>query len=103
MSRIAQLEKMLAAEPGDAFVLYGLAQEYAKAGEMARAVEVYDRCLAADPGYCYAYYHKARAQEALGRVDDAAATLRAGVEAARRAGDAHAEGEIRAYLDELSP
>lgn len=93
---------MLAAEPGDPFVLYGLAQEYAKAGDMARAVETYDRCLAADPHYCYAYFHKARALESLGRTADAVATLTAGIDAARRAADAHAEGELRAYLDELS-
>ena len=102
MSRIAQLERMLAVEPGDPFVLYGLAQEYAKAGDMTRSVETYDKCLAADPHYLYAYFHKARALEAVGRTQDAVSTLRAGVDAARRAGDGHAEGEIRAYLDELS-
>jgi tetratricopeptide (TPR) repeat protein len=93
---------MLAAEPDDPFVLYGLAQEYAKAGEHARAVEYFDRCLAADPGYHYAYYHKGRSQEALGRRDDAAVTVRAGFEAARRGGDEKAAGELAAYLDELT-
>ena len=101
MPRIEDLERLLAADPADAFVLYGLAQEHAKAGNHARAVEFYDRCLAADPSYCYAYFHKAKAQEASGKPAEAVATLRQGREAARRAGDGHALSEIGAYLDEL--
>src|SRR5438552_3153283 len=62
MSRLDKLRKILAAEPTDAFTLYGVAQEYAKAGDTASAVEFYNRCLAADPAYCYAYYHKAKCQ-----------------------------------------
>src|SRR5262245_24352909 len=103
MPSIADLERLLATNPADAFVLYGLAQEHAKAGNTARAVEFYDRCLAADRAYCYAYFHKAKALEAGGRVDEAMATLRAGVAASRAAGDAHAASEIAAYLDELAP
>lgn len=99
---IEQLEKLLAADPRDPFVLYGLAQEHAKRGEHGRAVEFYDRCLAADPAYCYAYFHKARALQAAGNEAEAVATLRAGVNAARRAGDQHALAEISAYLDELT-
>ncbi len=93
---------MLAAEPNDAFVLYGLAQEYAKAGEHRRAVEYFDRCLEADPNYHYGYFHKARSLEALGRKDDAVATLRAGLDMARRGRDEKAAGEIATYLDELT-
>lgn len=101
MPSIEQLEKLLAADPADAFVLYGLAQEHAKRGDTARAVEFYDRCLAVDPEYCYAYFHKAKALEAAGRAFDAVTTLRAGIAAAKRAGDQHALSEITGYLDEL--
>lgn len=105
MPSIAQLEKMLAADPSDPFLLYGLAQEHARAGDApghARAVELYDRCLAADPSYLYAYYHKARSLLALGREPDAAQALRAGLAAAARAGDAHAHAELSALLDEVA-
>ena len=67
------------------------------------ALTFYDRCLAADPAYSYAYYHKARSLEALGRPADAIAALRAGETAARNCGDDHALSEISAYLDALSP
>lgn len=103
MPSIADLERLLAADPNDAFLLYGMAQEQAKAGNHARAVQWYDRCLAADPAYCYAYFHKARSLEAAGRAPEAIATLMAGAAAARTAHDAHAAGEIAGYLDELSP
>jgi hypothetical protein len=104
MPSIAQLEKLLAADPRDAFVLYGLAQEHAKAGGPAghgRAVEFYDRCLAVDPLYCYAYFHKARSLVAVGLGAEAAQTARAGIAAARKAADAHAEAELTGLLDEL--
>lgn len=102
MPSLEQLRKLLAADPNDPFVLYGIAQEHAKAGDHAEAVAWYDRCLVADPAYCYAYFHKARAQEALGRGEEAAATLRAGMEAARKSGDGHALGEMAAYLEGLT-
>lgn len=101
MPSIDQLLKVLAAEPNDPFTLYGLAQEYAKAGRTAEAVAHYDKCLAADPTYCYAYYHKAKALEDAGRVQEAVAVLREGKVAAKRAGDAHAVSEICGYLDML--
>ena len=102
MPSIADLERLLAKDPADAFVLYGLAQEHAKLGRHAEAVEYYDRCLRADAAYCYAYFHKAKALEAAGRAQDAIATLNAGLAVARTARDGHALSEIQGYRDELS-
>jgi len=101
MPSIAQLEKLLATDPNDAFVLYGLAQEYAKAGETQMAVTFYDRCVSADPTYCYAYYHKARALSAAGNNQAASEAVAAGIVAARTHKDAHALGELQALADEL--
>jgi len=100
--RLSKLLALHAADPADAFCLYGIAQEHARAGRHGEALEWYDRTLAADPAYCYAYYHKARSLEDLGRALDACATLRAGLDAARRAGDGHALSELNAYLDQLT-
>lgn len=103
MPTIEQLTTLLAADPDDTFVLYGLAQEHAKNGDHAEAVSFYDRCLAVDPAYCYAYFHKARTQEAAGDMADALATAQAGVTAATKAGDEKALGELQALCDELEP
>lgn len=100
--RVDQLKKLLAAEPNDPFCLYSLAQEYAKREEYVQAVEWYDRALAADPDYHYAYFHKAKALEAQDQVLDACTTLRLGIDRARAAGEQHALSELMGYLDELS-
>ena len=100
--RLAKLLKILALEPTDAFTLYGVAQEYAKIGDTASAVAHYDRCLAADPGYCYAYYHKAKTQVDSGDESAAIATLKLGIETAKRVNDGKALGELTALLDSLT-
>ncbi len=104
MSRLPQLLKLLAVEPGggDAFTLYGVAQEYAKLGDAPKAIEFYDKCLLADPAYCYAYYHKAKVQSDHDDPAAAAATLRTGIEVAKRAGDGKALSEMTTFLDSLT-
>lgn len=101
--RLDRLLALLAAEPDDGFVLYGLGQECQKLGRLDEAVAWYDRTIAADPKQCYAFFHKAKALEAAGRRDEAAATLATGLAQARRVGDLKAASEIEGYLDELSP
>jgi len=101
MPSLDQLQKLLETDPGDAFVLYGLGQEYARLGRFAEAVAHYDRCLAVDPLYCYAYYHKARAQAGMGAAALAKETLRSGLSAARKAGDVHAVAEMDALLETM--
>lgn len=101
MPSLDQLQRLLEADPNDAFVLYGLAQEYARLKRHAEAVEHYDRCLAVDPLYCYAYYHKARSQAATGDSEGARATIQAGIGAARKVGDAHAAAELDALRESM--
>lgn len=99
--RLRKLLALLEKEPGDAFCLYGVAQEHARAGRHVEALGWYDRAIAADPDHAYAFFHKARSLEELERVGDACAALRAGIEAARRGGDRHALSELQGYLDQL--
>jgi tetratricopeptide (TPR) repeat protein len=101
MSRLDKLNKMLEADPGDAFVLYGIAQEHARVGRHDEAIAFYGRCLAADPAYCYAYYHRALSQREAGDTAGAIATLRAGIEAAIRSGDVKARGEMEGLMETL--
>ena len=101
MPTVEQLERLEALDPEDPFVPYALALEHAKSGEHARALEAFDRCLALDSDYLYAYFHKARSLEAAGRPSDAMAVLRDGAERAQAAGDAKARSEISAYIASL--
>jgi tetratricopeptide (TPR) repeat protein len=96
--RLQKLQAMLAATPDDPFLLYGIAMEHKKADDGKAALEFLDRTIAADPGYCYAYYQKGLVLESTGDLDKAKATYRDGMTAADRKGDAHARGEIEAAL-----
>lgn len=102
MPTIDELRRLLAADPDDPFVLYGLAQQHAKAGDHAEAVAFYDRCLASDPAYLYAYFHKAKSLDEIGRREEAADTLREGLDRARAAGDEKAAAEITVLLEEYA-
>ncbi|MAD19260.1 MAG: hypothetical protein CMJ52_03450 [Planctomycetaceae bacterium] len=99
--RMKRLLEMLKSEPDDAFCLYGIAQEHAKAEAHETALEWYDRAIAADPDDGYLHFHKARSLESLDRVAEAVAAVDAGLEAARRGGDAHARSELEALRMEL--
>ena len=101
MTRIDQLSTLLDADPNDADVLYMLAQEHAKGGDVAASVEHYNRCIAIDPAYHYAYYHKARALESNDDQAAAIETLQAGLTQARADGADKAISEIQEYLASL--
>jgi tetratricopeptide (TPR) repeat protein len=98
MPRLDKLLTMLQATPADPFLLYGAALEYKNQNDFAKAIDYLDRCLAADAGYCYAYYQKGYCQEQQGDTDAAADTYRAGIAMARKLGDAKAEGELSQAL-----
>jgi tetratricopeptide (TPR) repeat protein len=102
-SRLDKLQRLLQLDPNDAFVLYGIAQEHAKGGAdgQERAVEYYDRCIAADPNYCYAYYHKAVTLQGLSRRDEARASAAAGLDVAKAANDLKAVSELSSLLNVL--
>jgi hypothetical protein len=98
-----QIEALLADDPDDAFLRYGLAMEHASAGDDAGCVAVLRDLIArsaADP-YVPAYLQAGQALARLDRTDEAADVLRAGIEAAEKSGtpDAlHARGEMLGLL-----
>src|SRR5687767_9873448 len=96
--RLEKLQKMLEREPDDTFLIYGLALEHKKLGDHARAIELLDRVIQLDPGYCYAYFQKGAVLESTGESESAKSVYRTGIDAAKKKGDAHAQGEIEAAL-----
>jgi len=100
-TRRTKIETMLDAEPDDVFLNYGLAIELMRDGDHNEAVLQFDRVLAIDADYTAGYHHKANALIALKRFAEAKTTLEAGMQAARRAGNVHAESEMRELLDTL--
>ena len=101
VNRLEALKQMLEAQPGNALVRYGLAQEYANAGQLEEAMAAFQELLTLDPNYSAAYYHAGRTLERAGRVEEARAMYERGIEATTRNGDAHTRSELQAALDLL--
>lgn len=102
--RMAQIEALLAEDPDDPFLRYGLAMEHASAGDDAACAEVLRELIArtaANP-YVPAFLQAGQALARLDRIAEACEVLRRGIDAARRAGDAHAQGEMQGLLDSIS-
>jgi Tfp pilus assembly protein PilF len=100
-NRLEILKSLVEMKPTDSFARYGLAMEYSKSGDLEGAVREFRAVIANDPGYAYAYFHGGQALEKLGRVEDAGAMYREGIEAATRKGDGHAVAELTGALDLL--
>ncbi len=101
-NRLETLKTLVEQNPQDTFARYGLAMEYAKAGNFELAVAEYRALLQFNPDYSYAYYHGGQALEKLGRMEDARAMYQRGIEATNRTGDAHARGELESALEGIS-
>lgn len=96
--RLSKLQAMLDRTPGDPFTLYAVALEHRKAGRLDLALQHLDKTIQFDPGYCYAYFQKGQILEENGDVESAKQTYRAGIDAARLKGDAHALSELEGQL-----
>jgi predicted Zn-dependent protease len=101
MDRISLLTDVLTQNPNDAFARYGLAMEYAKAGDVERALEEFGQLLAAHPEYTAGYFMAAQTLVNANRTDEAKKMLVEGIASARRTGNQHAQSEMTAMLDEL--
>jgi thioredoxin-like negative regulator of GroEL len=97
-SRRQQIERLLADDPKDSFLRYGLAMEYGAEGSDQRLVELLQGLLKDSPEYVPAYFHCAQGLLRLGRSEEAKGTLETGISQARRAGDAHAAEEMQGLL-----
>lgn len=100
-SRKQQIEEMLAEEPNDPFLRYGLAMEYVSAGDDAGAVRCLRELLAVDAAYVPAYVQLGQALGRLGRAGEARAAYTRGIETAQRQGDGHAAEEMQRFLSEI--
>jgi tetratricopeptide (TPR) repeat protein len=96
--KLTKLFAMLEKQPNDTFLLYGIGMEFKKLDDLPRAIEYFNKTLAADPGYCYAYYQRAQTQEQAGDLAAAKQSYAQGIAAAVRVGDAHARSELEGAL-----
>lgn len=102
MDKIAALSEILAQNPADTFARYGLAMAFAAEGREAEALGEYDYLVRNAPEYVPAYQMSGQLLLKLGRPAEARTRLEAGVGAAQQTGNAHAQAEMQAMLDDLA-
>ena len=102
MSRREKIEAMLADDPGDTFLRYSLAMELDKEGDHDASLAKFAELTRDDPPYVPAFFMAGQQLARLGRIDEARAILRDGIDAARNQDDSHAAGEMSEFLASLS-
>jgi tetratricopeptide (TPR) repeat protein len=101
MDRLQMLKDLLAQDPNNQLARYGLGMEYSGQGDVDSAVSEFKKLIAVNPDYANAYFMASQALAKAERADEAKQLLRQGITAAARTGNAHAQSEMQAFLDEL--
>ncbi len=92
---------MLEKKPEDSFARYGLAMEYARQEEYAKAMEHFRKLWELHPNHAAAYFQGAQVLVKPGETEEARQVLTKGIEVAGRSGDLHTKSEMETALEEL--
>lgn len=102
MPSIEQLNKLLAIEPNDIFLNFGLAMEYAKSNQPEEAIRQFQKVLELDPNYYTAYFQWAKLLINTDCRPEAREVLKKGIRTAENCNDRHAKTEMRELLDAIA-
>ena len=102
MDKLAALQEILQADPGNAFARYGLAMEHIAQGNQEAALAEFDALIAHSPDYVPAYQISAQTLVTVDRIETALDRLDEGIAAAQRTGNHHALTEMSAMREELA-
>ena len=94
VERLAQLQAMLAEEPGDLFLRYAITLELKRAGNMEQAITDLESILHEHPDHIASYYQLAIMLADLGRTADAITVCKAGSMQCLVTGDRKARAEL---------
>lgn len=95
MSRKAQLLAMIEADPNDPFLIYALALEVAKEGNIAEAIKTLEALKMSHPDYLGLYHQLAQWQLQSERYDEGLETLSEGIIIAKDQGNLKASNEMK--------
>ena len=99
-ARMEQIESLLAIEPDDDFLRYGLAMEYVSAGDDVTAAQLLNDLVTSNEAnpYVPAFLMGGQAYQRCGNDVKACDILKRGIVAATKAGNDHARGEMEGLL-----
>lgn len=96
--RLLQILEMLKDEPKDSFLNYALAIEYAKSGDIKKAIEVIEALLERDENYLGAYYQLGKYYEQVEEPDIAISIYNKGIAIAKQQNNKKTLGELNEAL-----
>jgi Tfp pilus assembly protein PilF len=99
--RLAQFRALVAMEPHDTVVRFGLGELYFQAQEFAQAADQFAEILHLDRHYSAAYRYLGQSYAALGRQEEAETTFQQGIAVAEARGDLQTAKEMRVFLRRL--
>jgi tetratricopeptide (TPR) repeat protein len=100
-TRLEILQETVATKPDNTFARYGLAMELQNAGQPVEAMRHFTYLLTYHPEYSATYFQVVTLMVKLGRRKEARKILERGIEVTGRQGNAHAQSELQAELDDL--
>lgn len=99
-SRLELLQEMLQKEPGDSFLNYAIALEYAKT-DIPKAIKFIEDILKKDENYLGAYYQLGQFYEQINEIEKAISTYKKGIEIAKQQKNNKTLGELNVALINL--
>ena len=99
--RLRQFQELIALEPEDTVLRFGLGELYIQAKDWARAAEQFAEILRLDPHYSAAYRYLGQAYVALGRASEAEVVFQQGIAVAEARGDLQTAKEMQVFLRRL--
>lgn len=99
--RIRQFQELIALEPQDTVLRFGLGELYIEAGDFAAAAEQFAEIVRLDPHYSAAYRYLGQAYTGLGKAQEAAEVFERGITVAETRGDLQTAKEMRVFLRRL--
>ncbi|HEV3263394.1 MAG TPA: hypothetical protein VG013_41550 [Gemmataceae bacterium] len=100
-TRKQQIQDMLADDPSDPFLHYGLGMEHISDGADEEAVRCFQELFRVAPDYVPAYLQAGQALTRLGRPAEARDAFSRGIAVARKQGDQHAAEEMQGFLSSI--
>lgn len=99
--RIRQFQELIALEPDDTVLRFGLGELYIGAEDFASAAEQFAEIVRLDPQYSAAYRYLGQSYAALGKPQAAAEVFQRGIAVAEARGDLQTAKEMQVFLRRL--
>jgi tetratricopeptide (TPR) repeat protein len=102
MDRLESLLNFLEQDPEDTFTLYAIALEYSARKDTEKSIFYFESVIKIDPNYLAAYQQLGHILAVSDKKAEAIDIYNRGIEVAKKAGDRHAENNLRNMVEELS-